>query len=296
MKIGEIAALGAALSWTINGMIIGNIGRNLKANTINLIRLSFGLIFLSIFTLFTAGEVFPFEAPSASFLYLGISGIIGFAIGDFFFISSIQTIGPRFGMLMLSTSPILTAILDYILFGVKLSLLGYLGIVLTIIGIGIVVLSQRDSNKIIDKKMLISGLIFGILAATGQSVGTIFSKLGMSSIGAFQATQLRIAGGLLAMIVIHFFTKDRDKLLVAIKDKSIVSKMSIAGFLGPALGVGLSLLALKYTSAGVAATLTSTMPIMILPFSIFYYKEKISVAEILGTIMSIIGIGILFTF
>lgn len=84
-------------------------------------------------------------------------------------------------MLMLSTSPILTAILDYILFGVKLSLLGYLGIVLTIIGIGIVVLSQRDSNKIIDKKMLISGLIFGILAATGQSVGTIFSKLGMSS-------------------------------------------------------------------------------------------------------------------
>ena len=157
-------------------------------------------------------------------------------------------------------------------------------------------LSIRDDGKIIDKKILIRGLIFGILAATGQSVGTIFSKLGISSINAFQANQLRIVGGILAMLVIHFFTKDRDNLFVAIKNKSVVRKMSIAGFLGPALGVGLSLIALQYTSAGVAATLTSTMPIMILPFSIFYYKEKIGFVEILGTVMSIIGIGILFTF
>jgi drug/metabolite transporter (DMT)-like permease len=296
MKIGEIAALAAALSWTINGMIIGDVGSNLKANTINLIRLSFGLIYLSMFTLFTSGVIFPFHASTSSFLYLGISGIIGFAIGDFFFISTIMTIGPRFGMLMLSTSPILTAILDYILFGVKLSLVGYLGILLTIVGIAIVVLSQRDNGKVLDKKILIKGLLFGILAATGQSVGTIFSKMGVSSIGAIQATQLRIVGGLLAMFVIHLFTKNKDNLFSAIKNKSVISKMSIAGFLGPALGVWFSLLALQHTSAGVAATLTSTMPIMILPFSIFYYKEKIGIVEILGTVMSIVGIGILFTF
>ena len=98
------------------------------------------------------------------------------------------------------------------------------------------------------------------------------------------------------MFVIHLFTKNKDNLFSAIKNKSVISKMSIAGFLGPALGVWFSLLALQHTSAGVAATLTSTMPIMILPFSIFYYKEKIGIVEILGTVMSIVGIGILFTF
>lgn len=296
MKIGEIAALGAALCWTINGMIISNVGENLKANTINLIRLSFGLVYLSIFTLLTLGQVFPISELPSSYLYLGLSGVIGFAIGDFFFISTIQTIGPRFGMLMLSTSPVITAFMDYIFFGVKLSFFGNVGIILTILGIGIVVLSQRDDGETIDRSLMGKGLIFGILSAVGQSVGTIFSKLGMSSMNAFQATQLRIVGGLLAMIIIHLVTKDKDKLFDVIKDKSRASKIAIAGFLGPALGVGLSLLALQYTSAGIAATLTSTMPIMILPISIFYYREKIGVVEIGGTLLSIVGIAILFIF
>lgn len=296
MKIGEIAALGAALCWTINGMVIGSVGENLKANTINMIRLTFGLIYVSVFTLFTLGQAFPINSLPSAYLYLGISGIIGFAIGDFFFISSIQTIGPRFGMLMLSTSPILTAFIDYLLFGVKLSFYGILGIALTIIGIVIVVLSQRDGEAVIDRKLLGKGIFYGLLAALGQSIGTIFSKLGMSTMDAFQATQLRIVGGLIAMIAIHYMTKDRDKIIGVFKDKSLFGRIAIAGFLGPAFGVGLSLLALQYSPAGVAATLTSTMPIMILPFSIFYYKEKLGILEIFGTIMSIVGIAILFIF
>lgn len=296
MKIGEIAALGAALCWTINGMVISSVGSNLKANTINLIRLSIGFIYISIFTLLTMGQIFPFNAPTSSFMYLAISGVIGFAIGDYFFISTIQTIGPRFAMLMLSSSPILTAFIDYLVFGVKLSFYGYLGIALTIIGIAIVVLSQRDEGEVMDKRLMAKGLVFGFLSALGQSVGTIFSKMGVSSMDAFQATQLRIIGGIAAMIIIHFITKDRDKLTTVIKDKVSMGRIAIAGFLGPAFGVGLSLLALQYTSAGVASTLTSTMPIMILPFSIFYYKEKLGVAEILGTVLSIIGISVLFIF
>ena len=57
------------------------------ATTVNFLRLLLGFIFLSIFTLFSRGFLLPIDADLHSWLWLLLSGIVGFAIGDFFCLS-----------------------------------------------------------------------------------------------------------------------------------------------------------------------------------------------------------------
>jgi drug/metabolite transporter (DMT)-like permease len=63
---------------------------------------------------------------------------------------------------------------------------------------------------------------------------------------------------------------------------------------GPFLGVSFSLLAIQYTTTGVSSTITSIIPVLIIPLSIFVLKEKVSPKEILGAVISVIGVTILF--
>jgi len=70
--------------------------------------------------------------------------------------------------------------------------------------------------------------------------------------------------------------------------------IAAGAILGPFIGVAFSLLALQYAPAGVVSSLTSISPILIIPFSIGVYKEKVLPKEILGALISIIGVVLLF--
>jgi drug/metabolite transporter (DMT)-like permease len=62
---------------------------------------------------------------------------------------------------------------------------------------------------------------------------------------------------------------------------------------GPFLGVWLSLIAVSMISAGVAATLNATTPILIIPVVMTYYKEKVSLRAALGAAVAVGGVALL---
>jgi len=71
-------------------------------------------------------------------------------------------------------------------------------------------------------------------------------------------------------------------------------KATVTGtILGPVLGITSSLIAITYTKIGIASTLMSTMPIIMLPIVRYYYKETLSWRAISGAIVAVIGIAIL---
>jgi drug/metabolite transporter (DMT)-like permease len=65
-------------------------------------------------------------------------------------------------------------------------------------------------------------------------------------------------------------------------------------FLGPVLGVSLSLFSLQRADAGVASTLSSLAPIFLLPISHIVFKERFGWTAISGTIMALAGVALLF--
>jgi len=70
--------------------------------------------------------------------------------------------------------------------------------------------------------------------------------------------------------------------------------ITLGSLFGPFLGVSFSLLAIQYTTTGVASTITSIVPVLIIPLSILVLKEKITPKEIIGAIISVIGVSVLF--
>ena len=68
----------------------------------------------------------------------------------------------------------------------------------------------------------------------------------------------------------------------------------IVTLFGPVLGVSLSLMAVHYTSAGIASTLMALTPVFILIPYAFIFHQRISAREILGVVVSMTGVALFF--
>ena len=293
-NIGELAALGTALCWTIVGITFESAGKKVGSLSVNYIRLIFGFIFISLYAFLTRGLIFPVDANSSNWIWLSISGFIGFFLGDMFLFQAYVEIGSRISSLIMAASPPIAALLGYLLLKERLRPISILGMGITIIGIAIVILSKDTDEKKVKVNHSIKGLVYAVLGAVGQSIGLILSKVGMGDYNPLAATQIRIITGFISFTVLFIVLKKFGELKIALKDRNAMKTIAFGSFFGPFIGVTLSLLSLQYTSAGISSTITSITPITIIPFSIMIFKEKIKPKEILGAIVSVVGVGLLF--
>jgi drug/metabolite transporter (DMT)-like permease len=116
----------------------------------------------------------------------------------------------------------------------------------------------------------------------------------MGSYNPLAASQIRMIAAFIAFSILITFGKKWPEIRAAFRDRKAIGNIAIGAVLGPFIGVALSLVALQYAPAGVVSSLTSMSPILIIPFSIAIFKEKVLPKEILGALISIIGVVILF--
>jgi drug/metabolite transporter (DMT)-like permease len=292
--IGVFAALSAALCWTVTAVAFESAGKKVGSISVNLIRLVFAFILLSIFNLFTRGMILPIDASGSTWIWLSISGIIGFVIGDLFLFQAYVEIGSRISMLLMSTVPPITAITGFLIMGERITSLGIIGMITTIIGIALVILTKGSTDKKVKFSHPIKGLIYAFIGALGQAFGLVFSKFGMGSYNPFAATQIRIIAAIIGFSIVISVTRNWGKLYIAFKDTKAMKHISVGSFFGPFIGVSLSLLAVQHAPTGIVSTITSITPILLIPVSIIMFKEKIYSKEILGALISLIGISLLF--
>jgi len=233
------------------------------------------------------------DATYHNWIWLSLSGFIGFFLGDLFLFQAYVEVGTRISLLIMASSPPLTALLEFIFLKEKLDVISLLGMLITILGIAIVILSKEEGKKIKinhSKK----GLICAFLGALGQAIGLIISRIGMGNYNPLAATQIRIIAGFIGFNILIIFLKKFKQVKIALKDKKAMQEITIGSLFGPFIGVTLSLVSLQYTSAGISSTISSITPVTIIPFSVFLFKEKVKLKEILGAIISVMGVAILF--
>lgn len=292
--LGEAAALTTAVCWTVTAVCFESAGKKVGSLAVNFIRLIIAFVLLGAFTLFTRGMFLPLDADGTTWLWLLISGLIGFVIGDLFLFQAYVEIGSRISMLIMSSVPPITAITGYLLMGERITLLSAIGMLIAISGIALVILCRNSDDKKIKLSHPLKGLIYAFIGALGQAFGLVFSKLGMGGYNPFAATQIRVIAAIIGFAIVITTSKNWGKLGGAIKDRSAMKFISIGSFFGPFLGVSFSLLAVQHTATGIVSTITSISPILIIPASVFMFKEKVLPKEILGACISIIGVAMLF--
>lgn len=293
-RIGEITALIAAFCWTITGLSFESAGKKVGSLAVNFITLIFGFIFISTYTYFARGYIFPVDATVQNWTFLSLSGIIGFFLGDLFLFRAYVELGTRISLLIMASSPPLTALLGFLFLKEEISPLGILGMLITVIGIAIVILSGDKKNKRFKLNHSIKGISYAFLGAVGQSLGTIFSKFGMNGYNPFAATQIRIIAGFISFFILFLYLNKWGDIKEALKNKKALAIIALGSVFGSFLGVSMQLTSLQYTSAGITATITSITPVIIIPFSILIFKEKVTRREVLGALLSVLGVGVLF--
>jgi drug/metabolite transporter (DMT)-like permease len=80
----------------------------------------------------------------------------------------------------------------------------------------------------------------------------------------------------------------------ALANHAAMKPIALGSFFGPFLGVSFSLLAIQHTSTGIASTIMALVPVFIIPPSIWLFKHKVTIREIIGTVVSLIGVALFF--
>jgi drug/metabolite transporter (DMT)-like permease len=291
---GEFSAILVALFWTITALAFESASKKVGSLPVNIIRLILGFLFLSLLNLIIRGRFFPTDASVHNWIWLSVSGLIGFVLGDLFLFKSYTIIGAWFAMLMMTLAPPLAAIFGRIILGETMDLKSISGMILTLIGIAIALFSKNlDNNKIAIRKPF-KGIMFAFFGALGQALGIVFSKYGMQEYSPFPSTQIRIITGIIGFTLIISLSGRWNAVLAALKDRKGMTAITTGSFFGPFLGVSFSLMAVKYTSAGIASTIMAIVPILIIPPSILLFHHKITVREIIGTVLSVGGVALFF--
>jgi len=289
---GELFAILAALLWSATAMIYEKLGKKVSPDVINFIRLGLALIFLCVYTYFTRGMFFPVDADSKTWFWLFLSGLIGFVFGDLFLFKALSTIGARISMLIMATNPIFAAILGRIFLHEELTAIQILGMSVVLSGVFLVILQKKNTGN--EFKYSVRGVVYAALGSLGQGVGLVVSKFGMGNYNAFAASEIRVIAGVIGFFIILLFTKKLSQIKPVIISPKIMSITTVAAFFGSFLGISFSLLAVKYASTGVASTLMTLQPILLILPTYVIFKEKINLKEIVGAFISVIGVTLLF--
>ena len=287
--IGEIAGLGVAVCWTMSALFFEKAGHKISTLSVNFIRLLLAIFFLGITTYFTRGIFFPTDASGYQWFWLGLSGFIGFFLGDLFLFKSYTIIGARTAALMMSLAPMLTAVIGWFFLKETLSFKDIIAIVLSVAGI-MIAISSRNMKLNYPAK----GLLLAFGGAVGQAVGLILSKKGIGHYDPVAATQIRAMFGLLSFGILITVLKRWGKLRTDARHTSALKSVTVGAIFGPFLGVALGLYAIQKTNTGIAATLMSLVPIFIIVPSAIMFKEKIKPQQVIGAIISIVGASLFF--
>ncbi len=291
---GEFAALAVAVFWTITALAFESASRKVGSLTVNILRLSMAMVFLSIYTWIARGQILPMDATGFNWLWLGLSGIVGLVLGDYFLFRSYPLIGSRFAMLIMTLAPPMAAIFGYFILGESLNLMQMAGMVIVILGISLAIFNRPVKGERLSIKLAPAGLLFAFIGAIGQGLGIVLSKYGMEGYDAFASTQIRIIAGLVGFAVVITLMRRWGNVGAAIRNPPVMKALVLGAFFGPFLGISFSLLAVKFTQAGIASTIMAIVPILILAPSAWIYKEKITAMEIAGAVLSVAGVAFFF--
>jgi len=328
-RSGEFAGLATSALWVVSSLAFAAAGRRMGATRLNLLRSLLAAALLLILQGFLKGNPWPTIGADRTW-YLAISGLLGLAIGDQFLFAGYVLVGARTTTLLMTLAPTVAASLSWIVFGQTMSLQAIVGMIITLLGVLWVAAERPHATSSITPAQQMKGVWFGAGAALCQGVGMVLASNGLrGDIDAISAQTVRMSAGAVGIIVIAFIVSRMNQAarnvaqtknarsssdisvdaqsLTATKiiplhvkradaphSKAIIA-MVIGTFTGPILGVWCSLYALQKLEVGIATTLMSLVPVMILPVTRITEGRWPSTRAILGALIAVAGVAVLAT-
>ena len=286
--LAQVSAILAAASWAMAG-VLGKRGMENKGSTLFLVTASAGVgSILFSFAMFVQSEFNIFNTISTtSVIVFFLSGVIGTAIGRFFFYNGIDRIGTTISESCGSTHPIFASFIAFILLGEPLILIEIIGILIIIVGV--VMISYSNGG---DK----SGwntweILIPLLGAASFGTAAALRRYGfvMTNTTPVEGTAFSAIGGFLGLSIYILTNK---KLHIFNSSTEAYGDFALSAVLMP-LGLLFSMIAFSLDRVAVVSPLLATVPLFSVVFSYLLIRKLEKITLWLISSIIIISFGVL---
>jgi len=300
--LGELISIGVAFSWTATALLSEYGSKRLGNLTLNVLRLSLAMLFSMLLFWAVQGSPLPAGGTMEAYGWMLLSGLVGYVVGDFCLFQCYIIIGSRYGQLFMTLAPLAAALTAWVSLGQQMTAMSIVAMLLTLLGIAISVLGRGEHHRV-SLKLPLNGVLFAVGAAVCQGVGLVLSKIGMDHYEAeaipdwlvpFSANFFRCVAGVAGFTLLLYVREGFSPLREALADRKGMTVATATTIFGPFVGVGFSLMAVQYTSAGIASTLMALTPIIIILPSWWLFRQPITWKAVVGAVISCIGVSLFF--
>jgi drug/metabolite transporter (DMT)-like permease len=303
MATGYYAALGTLIAWTISTFVLEKLSRLEGAYILNKAALFFSVFLLGILVCILDGLA-PwqlFTVPNSSeWLWLGISGILGKSLGDYFGFCSLRILGARRRSMITSLGPGFTWLFGLIILNERMNWLGIVAMLFTAVFLLLFINNSAEKNEVEKENfgLPLPGLLFGIAAAALTGLAFILSKRAFkeseNNISAFHGTWIRIITAFLTLMIYDVFrNKHTNFIKPFLFDRQKALLLFFGILFGAVLGLSFSLIAITRMNAAAAYTIFSMLPVSVILVSVIVYKKKITLLSWLYSLLAIAGAMVL---
>jgi drug/metabolite transporter (DMT)-like permease len=295
--IGELAALGASISWAVAPLLYKKALANTSPVSANIVRCITNASVLVVLLLILDLTNALTSLPLWVILVTVTSGIMGLGVGDTLYMTGLKTIGVSKAVPLAATYPLFGLVWGVILLGQPLYFLTVIGAGIIVLGIWL--LSRQSSEQpgtIIGKKLWL-GVSFSLITAVIWSVSITLMDIavskGASGLGAnYAIVTLRITS--IALV----FTAT-----IPVIDKSHgFRKIGRRGIIllcaGGLVANGLGWLLMNYSFLNIPETqaipISSTSPLFAALAGYLFFREKATIWSVFGVVAIVVGIVFIF--
>jgi drug/metabolite transporter (DMT)-like permease len=251
--IGHQAALAAAMAWTTASALWRSLTQFGTAIELNGLKNGLALLFFLPF-LFTL----PWTDQTGAIVVLLLSGVIGIAAGDSFYLGGLRRLGTQRALTVEAIGPVLASMGGVLMMGDTVRPAAWAGALLVSCAVVLVAQQSKASSATNGTAF---GLLLCVLAVMCGLSGAFLSRhvLITSSLSPMQTAAIRLLGGWLGLLPLL-----RGRLSPKDLPKGVMAKVVLATLLGTNLGIVLQQIVFQILPVGQGITLMSTAPVMAL--------------------------------
>ena len=300
MPIGELAAASCSFLWAACSLAFAFAGRRVGGAAVNQIRIHMALVVLFGLHALVVGSLWPEALSTRQLTGLAVSGLVGLSLGDLFLFVCMAAIGPRFGTLLMATSPLMTVAIEWLFLGEVVTSWALVGIAVTTACVALVLIDPRGADGWrgagAPRGMPVWPVVAGLLGALGQATGLVLARDALRAVDpgevdvpTLSAVLVRMTAGAIGVVVIAMATGRMRGTLRALRDRTAMRATAIGVVFGPVLGVWMSQVAIQHAKAGASAALMSLSPVLMVPIARIAYGARPGFLAVLGTLGAVGG-------
>jgi drug/metabolite transporter (DMT)-like permease len=291
--LGEFLSVLAALIWAVSVVLFRLSGRTLRPLALNFFKNAVALAMFAL-TFVVLRVPFAYPAPPMDYALLVLSGVIGIAVADTIFFSSLNLVGAGLSQVAsLSYSPFVI-LFTFFFLGERLTIGDVAGAALIMLGIFLTAGHEPPPGS--TKADIRRGIGLATLSMALMALGVALAKPVLDRSPVLWSTSVRLAGGMAALVILATVSPRQRGLWRTLRPSAAWKVSLPAAALGAYVAMLVWIAGMKYTQASTASILNQTSAVFVLPIAAVTLKESITLRKAAAVAAAVAGVALVTIF